>query len=129
MTPEGKVKARVVKTLKKLEAYYFFPATGGYGRSGVADVIVCYRGLFIAIECKAGSNTPTALQDRELQKVRGAAGLALVINEDNVGDLEKIIREHLNLVRRERTYGKVIADRVSLAMSSRLEEPTWEDPE
>jgi hypothetical protein len=35
MTPEAKVKASVVKLLKQYEVYYFFPATHGFGRSGV----------------------------------------------------------------------------------------------
>lgn len=129
MTPEGKVKAKVVKVLKKLEAYYFSPATGGYGRSGVSDVVGCYKSLFFSIECKAGSNQATALQDRELCKVSNAKGLALLINEDNVEKLEQILLTHYTKHNRERTYGKVMADRISLAMSNRAEEPTWEDPE
>ena len=56
MTPEAKVKKKVVDVLKKNNAYYFFPATGGYGRSGVPDIVCCYRGIFIGIECKAGSS-------------------------------------------------------------------------
>jgi hypothetical protein len=50
MTPEAKVKKKVVDVLKKNGAYYFFPATGGYGRSGVPDIVSCYRGVFVAIE-------------------------------------------------------------------------------
>ena len=56
MTPEAKVKKVVVKQLKELGAYYFFPATGGYGKSGVPDIVGCYKGMFFGIECKAGNN-------------------------------------------------------------------------
>ena len=31
MTPEAKVKKKVVEQLKQLRAYYFYPVTGGYG--------------------------------------------------------------------------------------------------
>ena len=55
-TPEGKVKDAVKKILKSLNIYYFMPATGGYGRSGVPDIVCCVKGLFVAIECKAGLN-------------------------------------------------------------------------
>jgi hypothetical protein len=41
MTPEKKVKQKVAKLLKEAGAYYFFPATGGYGRSGVPDIVGC----------------------------------------------------------------------------------------
>ena len=35
MTPEAKVKRVITKQLKEMGAYYFYPATGGYGRSGL----------------------------------------------------------------------------------------------
>ena len=92
MTPEKKVKDKVAKVLKQLGAYYFFPATGGYGRSGVPDIAGCYNGKFFGIECKAGKNTTTALQELELEKIRKAGGIALVVNENNVGDVERLVR-------------------------------------
>ena len=83
-TPEKRVKDKVVYQLKRLGAYYFFPATGGYGKSGVPDIICCYRGRFVAIECKAGNNKTTKLQEKQLEAIGEAGGVALVINEDNV---------------------------------------------
>ena len=56
MTPEKKVKNKVVAILKEHKAYYFYPITGGYGRSGVPDIVGCYRGIFFGIECKAKGN-------------------------------------------------------------------------
>jgi len=86
-TPENKVKQKVVKLLKAHNIYYFFPATHGFGRSGVPDIICCYNSLFMGIECKAGNNKPTALQEKELRKIREAGGATFVINEDNINDL------------------------------------------
>lgn len=83
-TPEKKVKDKVVTLLKEAGAYYFFPATHGYGRSGVPDIIGCLEGKFFAIECKAGSNKPTALQEREMQRIRDTGGNTLVVNETNI---------------------------------------------
>ena len=91
MTPEAKVKKKAVQILKELSAYYFYPVTGGYGRSGVPDIIVCYKGLFIGIECKAGKNKPTPLQEKNMEDIRKAGGIALVINEDNVSRLSRIL--------------------------------------
>lgn len=87
-TPESKVKTSVTKILKKLGIYYFYPVTGGYGSSGVPDIICCYNGLFIGIECKAGTNKPTPLQEAQMQKIRQAGGHTIVINEQNVSVLE-----------------------------------------
>lgn len=84
-TPESKVKKRVVEILKHYGAYYFYPVTGGFGASGVPDIIVCYNGYFIGIECKAGTNKPTALQEQNLERIQKSGGISMVINEDNVG--------------------------------------------
>ncbi len=81
-TPEAKVKAKVVKALKDIGAYYFYPVTGGYGRSGVPDIVACVKGRFIGIECKAGKNKPTGLQLKNLSDISAAGGVALVINDE-----------------------------------------------
>lgn len=90
-TPEGKVKARVIKTIKAFNAYYFMPIGGMYSKIGVPDIICCYNGRFVAIECKAGKNKPTALQERELKTIRDAGGYALVINEENIDDVRNLL--------------------------------------
>jgi Holliday junction resolvase len=87
-TPEAKVKDSVVKILKAHGVYYFFPATGGFGRSGVPDIICCYNSQFLAIECKAGKNIPTALQLRELKNIMLAGGHTWVVNEENIHEFE-----------------------------------------
>lgn len=90
-TPEKKVKDKVVAQLKELGAYYFYPVTGGWGNSGVPDIVVCHRGRFIGIECKAGKNKPTKLQELNLKKIKDAGGIALVVNEENVSDVKHIL--------------------------------------
>ena len=90
-TPEGKVKDKVVKILKQYGVYYFFPVTGGFGMSGIPDIICCHNGRFIAIECKAGKNKTTALQDAHLARIKAAGGVAVVINEENVNGLAETI--------------------------------------
>lgn len=90
-TPEGKVKDEVRRVLKALNIYYFMPATGGYGRSGVPDIVCCVKGLFVAIECKAGLNQPTELQKREIKNIEEAGGIAMVVNEGSVRGLAEFL--------------------------------------
>lgn len=92
-TPEKKVKDKVVGILKAEGAYYFFPATHGYGRSGVPDIVACVNGRFLAIECKAGKNKPTALQVREIENIRLVGGVAVVANEENWELVRDVIRK------------------------------------
>ena len=75
-TPEKKVKAACVAILKEYGAYYFFPIGTGYSSSGVPDIIVCYNGRFIAIECKAGNNTITPLQERNINLIHKNGGFS-----------------------------------------------------
>jgi hypothetical protein len=88
MTPERRVKTKVRKVLDKLGAYYVMPVTGGYGNSGAPDFLVCLHGRFIGIECKAGKNTTTPLQEKNLRQLSEAGGIALVVNDENVDVFE-----------------------------------------
>jgi len=97
MTPEAIVKKKVKKILDTLGCYYFFPATGGYGRSGVPDIIVCFKGHFIGIECKSGDNKPTALQELNLRQICENGGRSIVVNELNLEHLEEWLNERRNL--------------------------------
>ena len=94
MTPEAKVKAKVRKILTDMGAYQFRPATHGYGKSGVPDIVGCYQGIFFAIECKAGKGKTTALQERELNLIRSAGGVSFVVNEENLDEVDKTIILH-----------------------------------
>ena len=91
VTPERKVKNQCVEMLKEHEAYYFFPAANGLGRAGIPDIIVCLHGYFLAIECKAGKGKTTRLQDRELDNINKAGGVAIVINETNIALVTRIL--------------------------------------
>jgi hypothetical protein len=91
-TPEKRVKEKVVAILKSEGVYYFFPATHGYGRSGVPDIIACVNGHFVGIECKAGGNKPTVLQERELTAIRDNGGVAVVVDEMNWDITRDIVR-------------------------------------
>ena len=90
---EAKVKDKVKKLLKEIGAYYAMPATGGYGSSGVPDFLVCHKGKFYGIECKAGNNKPTALQLKNLDDIAKAGGNGFVINEANIDKLREYLGE------------------------------------
>ena len=78
--------------LTDMGAYWAMPVTGGYGASGIPDFMICHKGFFIGIECKAGNNTPTALQKKNLQDIVNSGGGVAVINEDNLEDVEILLR-------------------------------------
>ena len=76
--------------LKSVEELFFFKEHGGqYGTSGIPDLIVCYRGRFIAFEVKAVNGKTTVLQTLTLRKIQKAGGLAVVVR--SVEDVKSII--------------------------------------
>ena len=91
-TPEKKVKQKVCTKLKELGAYYFYASTGGYGASGVPDIVACYKGKFIGIECKANGNKATALQQKHLREISMQQGVSLIIDETNIEMLEYYVK-------------------------------------
>lgn len=87
------VKAQVIKMLKDIKAYYFYPVANGYMSSGVPDIVACVNGKFVGIECKAGDNKPTALQTKNLLDITNAGGTATVINENSLNDLKQLLKD------------------------------------
>jgi Holliday junction resolvase len=79
--------------LEEYGAYYFMPTTGGYGRSGVPDIVACLRGKFIGIECKANGNRPTALQEKNLMEIMNVGGFAVAIDENGIELFKNLLNQ------------------------------------
>ena len=92
-TPEKKVKDKVKKFLDSIGAYHFSPMTGGFGRSGVPDIIVCLKSKFIAIECKANGGKTTMLQEKNIDAIRVNKGIAMVVDENNIELMKEVIND------------------------------------
>jgi len=83
LTPESKVKKKVTDLLKKHKVWYFFPASNGFGRAGIPDLIAIVGGVFVGIECKADeTKKPTALQMSCAVDIREAGGYWFLANGD-----------------------------------------------
>ena len=91
MTPEGKVKKKVKDYLVSIGAWYYMPVSNGMGRSGCPDILVCYKGRFMAFETKAPGKlkNTTPNQDREIAGINAAEGLAIVV--DDVEQVKEVI--------------------------------------
>lgn len=82
MTPESKVKEKIKKILKAHGIYYAMPHGAGYGNAGVPDFLCCVKGYFLAIEAKTKGGKPTALQVKNMEDIKQAGGVSLVVDED-----------------------------------------------
>ena len=87
---------QIRKYLNTIDKLFFWKEHGGqYGTAGIPDIIVCYKGKFIAFECKLPGNKPTLLQTITLRKIIGAGGLAFVITDLNQ------VKEIISLLKKE----------------------------
>lgn len=88
--PEVKVKKKIMALLEKHKAYKFYPVQGGYGKSGIPDIVACLPlrtgadAVFLGIEAKAGNKKPTVNQRKNLKAVLNAQGFAAVVNQNNM---------------------------------------------
>jgi len=59
---------------------------------GTSDILACYRGYFLAIECKMPKNKPTEAQEAFLASIGEAGGIGIVIWDINTLEtlLEKL---------------------------------------
>lgn len=74
------------------DAVFFWKEHGGvYGTNGVPDIICCYRGRFLGMECKLPGGHLTELQKRAIDKINKAGGIARRV--ESVADAMDIIRQ------------------------------------
>lgn len=86
MTPEGKVKERVKRLLKKYSVYYHMPVMNGMG-SPTLDFVCCHRGYYLAIETKAPGQNPTLRQTMTMEQMLKAGGFVFVVAVDSDFDI------------------------------------------
>lgn len=53
-------------------------------RAGVPDRLVCYRGMFIAVEVKKPGGKPTRIQQFEIDQIKEAGGIAIVATDTDI---------------------------------------------
>jgi len=95
MPREASLQRKVIKYLRERGAYVFKVVGSPMQQRGTPDLLVSYRGRFIAIELKVPGEEPTRLQEYELAKVRESGGVAAVI--ESMVELERLLSVDPNL--------------------------------
>lgn len=97
MAEEKKLENRIKKWLTEKGCYWVKYFGCAYTRSGVADLLCCIKGKFVALECKSSVGRLSELQKHEIEKVQKSGGLAYCVSPKNweevKQDIEKIIGE------------------------------------
>lgn len=92
--PEKIFEDKVKAYLESKGAWYVKYWGGGlYTKRGVPDILVCYKGRFIAVEAKADNGRPSELQLHQIKKIQEAGGIAMVLYPKDFDDFKKMIEK------------------------------------
>lgn len=84
MGAEKNFENKVKEILKSKGAYCVKQFGCAFTKSGVPDLLVCYKGRFIAVELKADKGTPSPLQLYNLEEVKKAGGYGFLLYPKNL---------------------------------------------
>lgn len=95
-----KLESTIVKDicdyLKTLDKCFFWKEHGGmYGTAGIPDIIVCYKGAFVALEVKRPGGKLTKLQEKTIKDIMTAEGKAYTVT--SVEEVKEILESQLNM--------------------------------
>lgn len=80
MAREKVFENKLKKYLKSKGAWLVKYWGGGvYTQAGIPDLLICYKGKFIAIEVKAETGHASELQLRTIDDIKKAGGIAFVL--------------------------------------------------
>ena len=65
--------------------------SNGIQRKGVPDLLTCVKGMFVAIELKAANGKPSSLQLWNVEQIRAAGGIAIVLYPDQFDEFKDMI--------------------------------------
>ena len=82
---EKDVKKEVKRLLDQHKWFWWVTPTGGFGASGISDILAFRGGVFMALETKFGFGKTTALQKGFLSSIAAEQGFSMVVNEKNIG--------------------------------------------
>lgn len=86
---ENKVKA----FLKDRGCWVLKTWSNGVQRQGIPDLLVCCNGFFVAVELKAEKGRPSDLQLWNINEIRKAGGIAIVLYPDKFEQFKDMICE------------------------------------
>lgn len=85
---ESDLQRAVNKYLKTQDGWFYHPRDL---RKGIPDLIGVYKGWFVAIELKVGKNTPSKLQEYNLDKIQSMGGRTCVAY--TVEEVQRFLKE------------------------------------
>lgn len=77
--------------LKNFDCWVLKTWSNGVQRQGVPDLLLCINGYFVAVELKNETGKPSQLQVWNIEKIREAGGIAIILYPDQFEEFKKMI--------------------------------------
>lgn len=88
---EKNIENKITQLLKDQKIYWLKIHGGQYQVPGIPDLLICYRGFFMAIEVKKDPNKPTKIQWYHLDEIKKSFGLSLIVSDSNLEEFKTLI--------------------------------------
>lgn len=96
MGSEKKFENRIKEFLKSQNCYYVKYFGCGFTKAGVPDLLCCVNGRFVAIEVKAEKGRVAPLQTYNIEQIKKANGIAIVLYPKDFENFKELIKELKN---------------------------------
>ena len=91
MKSEKAFEKRVKQYLSDQGCWVLKTWSNGVQREGVPDLLTCVNGYFVAVELKAATGKPSSLQLWNVEQIRAANGIAIVLYPDMFDQFKRMI--------------------------------------
>lgn len=91
MAGEKQFENKIKKFLKDNGCWFVKYFANRNTRAGVPDLLACVNGYFVAIEVKAENGKPSELQLWNVEQIRKAGGIAIVLYPDQFDDFKELV--------------------------------------
>ena len=93
MAAEKNFEERIKKFLESENCWFVKFFANAYTKSGIPDLLVCCNGHFLGVELKGPKGRPSELQKWNIQKIKEAGGIAMVLYPKDFDDFKQLIYE------------------------------------
>ena len=94
MAAEKNFENRVKKFLKEKGAWVLkYWGGAAYTKSGIPDLLVCFKSYFLGIELKAPNGKPSELQLYNLRQINKAEGISILLYPNDFEQFKQFIEQ------------------------------------
>lgn len=104
---ESQLVTQIKNLLESRGAYNEKIFGGGYQSSGIADILACYRGRFMAIEVKSptGKGRASDIQKLKIRQVRASGGVGMITDSlEEVAEVLDAIDQNIEVKYNDKKY-------------------------